>query len=74
MNRREACGKQFADGESCTLGRLEMASGSILARVRYAGATPCPACGVADGGIHHFQCNREICPRCDALLTDCNCF
>ncbi|MGB3211618.1 MAG: hypothetical protein WBB19_13015 [Desulforhopalus sp.] len=35
--------------------------------------TFCPACGVPDGEFHLLGCSVEICPWCDAQLSNCNC-
>lgn len=33
----------------------------------------CPDCGVQVGSIHHFGCDRELCPRCTGQLFTCQC-
>jgi hypothetical protein len=37
------------------------------------GATACPDCAVAPGGIHHFGCDIEQCPRCREQFITCDC-
>jgi hypothetical protein len=34
----------------------------------------CPDCNVAPGGIHHYNCDQEQCPRCGGQLINCDCF
>jgi hypothetical protein len=31
------------------------------------------SCGIADGGIHHYGCDKEVCPICSGQLISCNC-
>ena len=33
----------------------------------------CHDCGVALGGIHHYGCDMEECPRCKDQLAFCDC-
>jgi hypothetical protein len=64
---------------SCTVGEIELDDG-VYDRVRW-GAEPedwghggtCADCGVQMGGIHHFGCDIERCPRCGDQLITCGC-
>jgi len=33
----------------------------------------CHDCGIAAGGVHHFGCDMEICPRCGGQFLGCSC-
>lgn len=33
----------------------------------------CHDCGVALGGIHHYGCDMEVCPRCGDQFAFCDC-
>lgn len=33
----------------------------------------CYDCGVEPGGVHHFGCDEERCPRCRHQLIMCEC-
>ena len=34
----------------------------------------CSDCGIKHGGIHHFGCDVERCPKCGYQLISCSCF
>lgn len=34
----------------------------------------CPDCNVVPGGIHHPNCEQELCPNCGGQLLTCPCF
>jgi hypothetical protein len=70
---------------SCTHARLRFGDGPVVDRVRYSTSPEegdgwardadhrCHDCNVAPGGIHHFGCDVERCPRCDGQLICCDC-
>ena len=33
----------------------------------------CPDCAVSVGGLHHFGCDWEQCPRCGGQQIGCDC-
>jgi len=33
----------------------------------------CPDCAVSVGGLHHFGCDWEQCPRCNGQQIGCDC-
>jgi hypothetical protein len=33
----------------------------------------CHDCGIQIGGLHHFGCDMEECPRCHEQLISCDC-
>jgi hypothetical protein len=34
----------------------------------------CHDCGIMHGGIHHWGCDVERCPKCGLQLIGCNCW
>ena len=34
----------------------------------------CGDCGIRPGGLHHFGCDMERCPRCGGQLISCDCW
>jgi len=34
----------------------------------------CHDCGIKHGGIHHFGCDVERCPKCGLQLISCDCW
>lgn len=34
----------------------------------------CHDCNVAPGGVHHWGCDVEECPKCHGQLISCGCF
>ena len=80
----EACNKEIVDAtvETCS-GRayIEYPDGSVLPAVKYDPGKlhfpkwfRCPDCNVVPGGIHHLNCDQEICPKCGGQLICCDCF
>jgi hypothetical protein len=81
------CEQEMTDpnGASCTYTRLRFADGEIRTRVGYSTRRGggdswapdvhhrCHDCGVFPGGVHHFGCDVERCPRCHRQLITCGC-
>jgi hypothetical protein len=73
IERCDACGRDCSTGESCIFPQIQFSDGKTVNRLRYVGETRCNGCGVTDGGIHHFDCPNEICPRCEGKFVTCRC-
>lgn len=75
------CKRSMKDASSCIATRIEYDDGVIFDAVPFgeetsgavAGAVTCPDCGVKTGGLHHFGCEIEECPRCRGRLVLCHC-
>jgi len=72
----ESCGKDMADTDtvSCDKGQLEIGPelyDPIPLPITQAGR--CPDCGIAPGGVHHTNCQHEVCPKCHGQLISCSC-
>jgi hypothetical protein len=77
----EDCGQEMLEADTCRSRSVmtfqvevfkPVASGSeTIWPGRLSGR--CGDCGVATGGIHHFGCDMEQCPRCGEQLIGCDC-
>lgn len=47
--------------------------GSGLPDYWHAYGDACPDCAVSVGGLHHFGCDWEQCPRCGGQQIGCDC-
>ena len=69
------CGREMRTAPSCTHDLVLLCDGSYP-RPRHrssASRDRCLDCGVLDGGVHHFGCEVERCPRCDHQQVACGC-
>ena len=66
------CKQEQADGKPCTEIYLKI-NGSIYERTSKmsAGIKTCGECG--SPGVHHFECNNEICKYCGNKSVSCGC-
>jgi hypothetical protein len=60
--------------KACTHGGITL-NGLDYERIRFAAepAERCHDCYVVGGGLHHYGCDLEECPRCHGQLVACNC-
>ena len=71
----EDCRQDMSTAPSCTHDLLLLPTGSFP-RPRHRSFRPsgrCTDCGVLDGGVHHFGCVVEQCPRCNHQQLGCGC-
>ena len=69
------CKQEMGDVDSCTY-NIIIISGEKYERSREHFAEPdgrCNDCGIKHGGIHHFGCDVERCPKCGLQLIGCYC-
>jgi len=74
------CKKEMCDlnTKTCaTYNVVEFPDGTKMSPVPYTPPDPnirCHDCGIAVGGVHHIDCDMEICPRCEGQFLGCSCF
>jgi hypothetical protein len=73
------CGGDMLVVATCVDEEVELVDGTYP-RVRWGfegddwgRPAPCGDCGVQLGGIHHWGCDIEGCPRCRGQLLMCDC-
>ena len=84
MSICDICKKEMSDADvsSCVCrGHIEYPDGTILSvdfynpgKLHFPKWFRCPDCNVAPGGMHHANCDQEICPKCSGQLVSCDCF
>jgi len=83
MNICDTCKKDMSSADVTTCdarGYIEYPDGTVLRTVPYDPGKlnfpkwyRCPDCNAAPGGIHHPNCDQEICPRCGGQFVSCDC-
>ena len=84
MSICDVCKKEMSGADITTCegrGGVEYPDGTVLPAVPYDPGKlhfpkwfRCPDCNVAPGGMHHANCDQEICPGCSGQLVNCDCF
>jgi hypothetical protein len=77
----EDCGQDMLQVTTCKSRSVMTFRGDVFKPVAYGSETiwpgrligRCGDCGVVAGGIHHFGCDMEQCPRCGEQLIGCDC-
>jgi len=75
MSKCADCEQEMPEADSCLLDFISI-SGTKYARQRYHFNEPsgrCHDCGIKHGGVHHFGCDVELCPKCGCQLISCDC-
>jgi len=76
MSVCQDCKQEMQTAKSCTFPKI-----SGKTRIKYgeenedwgADRQKCHDCAVGKGGIHHFGCDVERCPKCKGQLISCGC-
>lgn len=70
------CGLEMSKppADACTIDGHTV-GGKLLARIPYGADQDmrCHDCGVLPGGLHHYGCDAEECPRCHGQMITCKC-
>jgi len=80
MAKCPRCKNEMLDPNTttCTGNKVvKFPDGTKMAPVPYTPDDPelrCHDCNVASGGLHHLNCDMEICPRCGGQFFGCSCF
>jgi len=73
----EECGQEMQQADSCTYDLILFEkNGQRYTRSREHFDEPngrCHDCGIKHGGVHHFGCDVERCPKCGLQLIGCDC-
>ena len=71
------CEQDMETADSCTFKYIIGADGKYYERSREHFGEPsgrCGDCGIKHGGIHHYGCDVERCPKCGGQLITCDCW
>jgi hypothetical protein len=69
------CKQEMTKADTCTWTHIQF-DDDVYPRDTYHFGEPsgrCNDCGIKHGGIHHFGCDVERCPRCHMQLIGCEC-
>lgn len=66
------CSEDMSKVNSC-IGAEVKIGGKIYFRETYEDSDRCHDCNVGEGGIHHFGCDNEHCPKCKDQFAFCEC-
>jgi hypothetical protein len=72
------CGVEYKSGKGCNFNKVEI-DGVLYDRIPFGkededwGEGNCHDCHVAEGGVHHLNCDVERCPKCKGQLIGCDC-
>lgn len=85
MAKCDVCGKEMLEAKGC-VGPDVRIDGKMYKRIRmgakgdmsarYGGLdskAKCGDCGCRMGGLHHWGCDMETCPKCGEQLISCAC-
>lgn len=71
------CGKEMdtPETEACTCDILYLGDAYYRRSTWHFNETTgrCHDCNVKHGGVHHFGCLLERCPKCGHFITSCDC-
>ena len=83
MARCEICGREMLTAKTCVGAHVEI-EGKEYKRIRFGDPNDrmsgyldpnatCGDCRCHIGGLHHWGCDRETCPKCGHQLISCCC-
>jgi len=77
MAKCDYCKQEMKEADSCTFPYLVDKNQMHYQRSRAHFNEPsgrCGDCGIKHGGIHHYGCDVERCPKCGYQLITCRCW